>query len=1325
MPLLRDLICKKYVPQSDHCTSIGTHISTAFINKSAYDIFDKDRALVELPLNSVDSYRFLRGKKSVGKFGMGFYSIFSFINKVPINSITIDSFFSKDDNWSIKFHTDEANEIIYEYIDRSIRQEQGTTIKIVDLDYKYNDNDMMKEITNNSRAKTTDTLYSVVQYLLFIPDVKIYLKYKDGETFFINEKYYDFNNENDDIIHIRAYYDQLADLNLNDEKVPNTIEIIDYASGISIDVLYNSLLIPGISTKKIDYNQVSLDISQNNITGINEFKKKLCEEFIFSDEDEDEESPVENYFYSCINNDTELFILVGDIPIIMETLLYGYTNKEVIIPYGYHIIIQMPVSTPLPVTRDNIIFTDEVKVIFYQLCDKIFHDILEKIFLEIFPVDVIIKFFNILYSMTDISLWQDEKLKELKKQNILFIPEETPDIVINLVKQINNKNIHLLKVNDSIIQPDHIITLENLLLENIETRKDLFVNKSVILSDDVDDLYQGYFNILLVLNPKYIGQLQNMIITYPEYKLEIVGSVDIDNFIKITKGLEVTFELTNRIIEYKDISLKERRELIFENIRIMMHQLYLLDNELFLIAITQYTIYYNNIINHVHQITGYEANRYLFYFDDKTYIIYPQVFENNVLKDKLIIFLKIIIIKLFKLTGTNNYVIPNICGYSTIPHDEVTMLILEISPDLYTYLALLKFYYRNILQKINEINVDKLYLLINYWKYRLENEWTRTELMLSLISNKEDITLNLYSIYTNYEDIADIPLYTHNEIKNTLIKEYLLSDAINYTFQKGFKKEHLYNRKAQIPTYNKEEKNQLIYIAANKDIKFRDGILQIISIINDSTNDLNKIKNLIIEHDSNNLVIQLSTITNINDNVMDFTVPFYYKNVNIFGIYPLLDFIIYYFKNFYFYDQIIRNNGQIIDVKRTVYMTDNKQNNNMFGIKASFIIDSESLLTLYLQEALYILLKIEPTNHSYTNYNKKIYNTQMIPVEDTLTDFKIYRVNPNLDTWYKERDSLISPISDLYKEYNSVNEIAKLTFKGYLIVMIPNHTTEKLGSYNATDIIYIMACDKYINPDTSPNILNSLIENSTTTTTDQIDLQQDDEITFFMGIYGWIYNILGRYKMEGFTTINKLIHARKHGYQITNANILPIQIACVDKWFSNKRKSITNENIVKSIIINTYHPEFMEWLRIFINNFYQMARNLQIPELVFKYETSPSLVLVDQIKNDSIAGKYDHFNHKITISQSQLIKIEDIIGRMNFKNEIVNESNNLYGNIFPVATLIHELFHSFEGMEHNNLNAHSRRWFTIKGKTKEYTWNDAAKKIYNLVLSNGLYDSLP
>ena len=55
---LADLICGQYNSQQDSCIELGREISNNFIESAGTKIFsEKERALIELPVNCIDAYR--------------------------------------------------------------------------------------------------------------------------------------------------------------------------------------------------------------------------------------------------------------------------------------------------------------------------------------------------------------------------------------------------------------------------------------------------------------------------------------------------------------------------------------------------------------------------------------------------------------------------------------------------------------------------------------------------------------------------------------------------------------------------------------------------------------------------------------------------------------------------------------------------------------------------------------------------------------------------------------------------------------------------------------------------------------------------------------------------------------------------------------------------------------------------------------------------------------------------------------------------------------------------------------------------------------------
>jgi hypothetical protein len=94
MQSVADIICgnikKDYIPS---CTDIGGKIANNLIRVASERIFvEPEQSIMELPVNSVDSYNTLLGKSgSIGKFGMGFYSIFYWLLTVRGSRLTISS----------------------------------------------------------------------------------------------------------------------------------------------------------------------------------------------------------------------------------------------------------------------------------------------------------------------------------------------------------------------------------------------------------------------------------------------------------------------------------------------------------------------------------------------------------------------------------------------------------------------------------------------------------------------------------------------------------------------------------------------------------------------------------------------------------------------------------------------------------------------------------------------------------------------------------------------------------------------------------------------------------------------------------------------------------------------------------------------------------------------------------------------------------------------------------------------------------------------------------------------------------------------------------
>ena len=180
------------------------------------------------------------------------------------------------------------DEIMVDFNPNGVRNEVGTDITIEMEKDPYLDEYGVQNICE--------------EYLQFIPDVKIILtanEYNEDDKYYfktwvVNENFYREG--------------EIINMEIKKEK----FFISDNATGISTDILFNSLLIPSSSSKKILYQKLDSNYI-GSVTGIKKTNRRY------------------------------IYILVGDIPIrVMEDIYF---------PSNVGIVVQMPANTPLPVSR--------------------------------------------------------------------------------------------------------------------------------------------------------------------------------------------------------------------------------------------------------------------------------------------------------------------------------------------------------------------------------------------------------------------------------------------------------------------------------------------------------------------------------------------------------------------------------------------------------------------------------------------------------------------------------------------------------------------------------------------------------------------------------------------------------------------------------------------------------------------------------------------------------------------------------------------------------------------------------------------------------------
>ena len=224
--ILTEFVCEFFGNKS--CTTYGRKISNSLIRVAATRIFaDPEQSIMELPVNSIDSYNLLKGKKSVGKFGMGFFSIFYWLSESYAGEykrfMELRTRYRVEEGFEsykaiIRWTTDglliEKQELEPDYEFNMIKDTTGTEIKI-----NFAEQKLSTSIVNKMK--------SFVDRLVFIEGADLIL---NGRK--LNEY------ESNEVVNIIINKD--------------IVSITDNAAGIPFTILENSLLVPSSSTKERD-----------------------------------------------------------------------------------------------------------------------------------------------------------------------------------------------------------------------------------------------------------------------------------------------------------------------------------------------------------------------------------------------------------------------------------------------------------------------------------------------------------------------------------------------------------------------------------------------------------------------------------------------------------------------------------------------------------------------------------------------------------------------------------------------------------------------------------------------------------------------------------------------------------------------------------------------------------------------------------------------------------------------------------------------------------------------------------------------------------------
>ena len=315
----------------DPCTVIGRKIARSLIRIAALRIFsDPAQSIMELPVNSIDAY-FAAGQQSafgepktkrpdrkIGKFGMGFFSILYWLIGHPKRSLNIQSFYRDADGK-------------YGAYSVSIYEKSGT------LAFKFQTFPFCEVTQTGTRiileaSKDKFSSQELMQFDAYIDRLRLV----EGVTIWRSA-----TNQN---MMERVTSDATASTtsssgggNVFCIVTPIDISVEDHATGISLELLFGTLFVPSISTKTIA-------LAGANTTIFPSFALALKSRVL-----------------PAIDK-TSLSIAVGDI-IVIVVVAEAQDRSETTPRTLRTFLLDLPVTTRLPVSRDDIILSSDTATI--------------------------------------------------------------------------------------------------------------------------------------------------------------------------------------------------------------------------------------------------------------------------------------------------------------------------------------------------------------------------------------------------------------------------------------------------------------------------------------------------------------------------------------------------------------------------------------------------------------------------------------------------------------------------------------------------------------------------------------------------------------------------------------------------------------------------------------------------------------------------------------------------------------------------------------------------------------------------------------------------
>ena len=299
------------------CTRYGSKIAKSLIRVASTRIFaDPEQSIMELPVNSVDSYN---PGSQVGKFGMGFFSILYWLVGHPHRSLDIRSYYKYKDN-HLMFYcvVKECNNQLEFRLVYNRETNVTQTGTIVTLNCPPED---------PLSPHNVEEFINQLKRLSYITNALIAYRTKDTPQFVQLNKGSDIHSDKKIYVHVAA----------------DKLEIEDYAEGMSLKVLLRKLFVPSVSTKTIQGASL-----------VQEQKREEASVTILKES-------TQNLFVILVRSVAVVYISV---PVIFEPL--------------FEVIIDLPGNTRVPVSRDDVLLNDVTKMLLTNELNNLVAQCLER-----------------------------------------------------------------------------------------------------------------------------------------------------------------------------------------------------------------------------------------------------------------------------------------------------------------------------------------------------------------------------------------------------------------------------------------------------------------------------------------------------------------------------------------------------------------------------------------------------------------------------------------------------------------------------------------------------------------------------------------------------------------------------------------------------------------------------------------------------------------------------------------------------------------------------------------------------------------------------------